>query len=81
MKQNITKLRITNNLNKMNKEVKLEQEILNKYQKVYDKKLNYMERHKEIEKTWKKSGINYLATRNHIKQKPPSESSSFSEKK
>ena len=81
MKQNITKLRITNNLNKINKEVKLEQEILNKYQKVYDKKLNYMERHKEIEKTWKKSGINYLATRNHIKQKPPSESSSFSEKK
>jgi len=81
MKQNITKLRITNNLNKMNKEVKLEQEILNKYQKVYDKKLNYIERHKEIEKTWKKSGINYLATRNHIKQKPPSESSSFSEKK
>ena len=81
IKQNMTKLRITNNLNKMNKEVKLEAEILNKYQKIYDKKLNYLEKHKEIEKTWKKSGINYLATRKYIQKKPPSESSSFSENK
>jgi len=81
IKQNMTKLRITNDLNKMNKEVKLEAEILNKYQKIYDKKLNYMEKHKEIEKTWKKSGINYLATRKYIQKKPPSENSSFSENK
>ena len=81
IKQNMTKLRITNNLNKMNKEVKLEAEILNKYQKIYDKKLNYLEKHKEIEKTWKKSGINYLAKRKYIQKKPPSESSSFSENK
>ena len=40
-----------------------------------------MEKHKEIEKTWKKSGINYLATRKYIQKKPPSESSSFSENK
>ena len=76
MKQNITKLRITNNLNRMNKEVKLEQEILDKYQKVYNKKLNYVDKHKEIEKTWKKSGINYLATKNPISMKQQSESSS-----
>ena len=81
MKQNMTKLRITNNLNKMNKEVNLEQEILNKYQKVYDKKLNYIERHKEIEKTWKKSGINHLVTRKNFQKKIPSESSTYTENK
>ena len=81
MKQNMTKLRITNNLNKMNKEVNLEQEILNKYQKVYDKKLNYIERHKEIEKTWKKSGINHLVNRKNFQKKIPSESSTYTENK
>ena len=54
MKQNLTKLRITNNLNRMNKEIQLEEQILDKYNKEYNKKLNYLEKHKEIEKTWKK---------------------------
>ena len=76
MKQNITKSRITNDLKRMNKEVKLEQKILDKYQKVFDKKLNYAERHKEIEKYWKKIRINYLATKNPIQAKPPSGSNS-----
>ena len=75
MKQNITKLRINNNLNRMNEEVKLEYKILDKYQKIFDKKLNYIEKHKEIEKIWKKSGIDYLATKNHIQVKQQSESS------
>ena len=82
MKQNVTKLRINNNLNKMDKEVKLEHEILNKYQKIYDKKLNYVEKHKEIEKIWKKAGINYLATKNPIQVNQQTGSSSiFSENK
>ena len=53
-KQNLNKLRITSNLHKMNKEIKLEQEILDKYIKKFDKKLNYLEKHKEMEKAWKK---------------------------
>ena len=79
MKQNITKLRINNSLNRMDKEIKLEQQILDKYQKVYDKKLNYIERHKEIEKNWKKGRINNLASRNPklIKQQSDSSSSNI----
>ena len=80
MKQNLTKVRINNNLNAMNKEVKLEQKILDKYQKISDKKLNYLEKHKEIEKIWKKIGINYLATKNPITNQKSIESSGFSEK-
>ena len=53
-KQNLNKLRITSNLHKMNKEIKIEQEILDKYIKKFDKKLNYLEKHKEMEKAWKK---------------------------
>ena len=76
MKQNLTKLRINNNLNRMDKEIKLEHEILDKYQKLKDKKLNYIEIHKEIEKTWKKSGINHLATRKTLPAKQLSDSTS-----
>ena len=76
MEQNITKQKITNNLNKMNQDIKLEQEILNKYQRNFDKKLNYLEKHKEIEKAWKKGRINNLATKNPIIVKQPTESSS-----
>jgi len=76
IKQNTLKQKISSNLSRMNQEVKLEHEILNKYQKTYDKKLNYLEKHKEIEKAWKKSGINNLATRNPITVKQPTESSS-----
>ena len=76
IKQNTLKQKISSNLSRMNQEVKLEHEILNKYQKTYDKKLNYLEKHKEIEKAWKKSGINNLATRNPISVKQPTESSS-----
>ena len=68
-KQNLSKLRITNNLNKMNKEVKSEEQILNKYKKKYDKKLNYMEKHKEIEKGWRKMGIKYLLSSVHTPRK------------
>ena len=75
MKQNLTKLRITNNLNRMNKEIQLEEQILDKYNKEYNKKLNYLEKHKEIEKTWKKSRINNLATKNRLPSKPSTSSS------
>ena len=76
MKQNMTKLRINNNLNRMDKEIKLEHEILDKYQKLTDKKLNYLEIHKEYEKTWKKSGINHLATKKPLPIKQQSDSTS-----
>ena len=79
MKQNLTKVKINKNLNAMDKEVKLEQKILDKYQKVFDKKLNYMEKHKEIEKIWKKTGINNLATKNPINDKKSNDNSSFSD--
>ena len=74
MKQNLTKLRITNNLNRMNKEIQLEEQILDKYNKEFDKKLNYLEKHKEIEKGWKKMGMKYLTSKTFIPRKQPSTS-------
>ena len=69
-KQSLSKLRVTNNLMKMNKEVKMEEQILDKYKKNFDKKLNYLEKHKEIERGWKKMGIKYLAAKTFIPRKP-----------
>lgn len=69
-KQSLSKLRVTNNLMKMNKEVKMEEQILDKYKKDFDKKLNYLEKHKEIERGWKKMGIKYLAAKTFIPRKP-----------
>ena len=45
-KQNLSKIRVTNNLLEMNKEVKSEQKILDKYKKEFDKNLNYIDKHK-----------------------------------
>ena len=73
-KQNLNKLKITNNLFQMNKEVKLEEQILDKYNKEFDKKLNYIEKHKEIEKGWKKMGMKYLTSKTFIPRKQPSTS-------
>ena len=67
---NLNKLRITNNLYKMNKAVKLEQQILDKYKKEYDKKLNYIDKHKEIQKGWKKMGMKYLTAKSFTPRKP-----------
>ena len=69
-KHNLNKLRITNNLSKMNNDVKLEQQILSKYKKEYDKKLNYIDKHKEIEKGWKKMGLKYLTAKSFTPRKP-----------
>ena len=44
--------------------------------KLTDKKLNYLEIHKEYEKTWKKSGINHLATKKPLPIKQQSDSTS-----
>ena len=73
-RQNLNKLRIATNLFKMNKEMKLEEEILDKYIKKCDKKLNYLERHKEFTKFWKKMGMKNLSAKvftlkKHIKNK------------
>ena len=77
-KQNLNKLRITSNLHKMNKEIKLEQEILDKYIKKFDKKLNYLEKHKEMEKAWKKMGMKYLTSKVFTPRKPISNNNSAS---
>ena len=69
-KQSLSKLRITSNLNKMNKEVKLGEQILNKYRQEHDKKLNYLEKHKEIQKGWRKMGIKNLLTKAYTGRKP-----------
>ena len=71
-KQNLSKLRLANNLFKMNKEVKLEQQILDKYQKNFNKKLNYLDKHKEIQRGWKKMGMKYLTAKTFIPRKPAS---------
>ena len=68
-KQNLNKLKVTNNLQKMNKEIKLEEQILDKYKKEYDKKLNYIDKHKEIQKNWKKMGIKYLTSKTFAPRK------------
>ncbi len=62
----------------MNKEIKLEQEILDKYIKKFDKKLNYLEKHKEIEKAWKKMGMKYLTAKAFTPRKPISNNNSVS---
>ena len=77
-RQNLNKLKVTTNLHKMNKEVKLEHEILNKYGKKYDKKLNYLEKHKEIQKEWRKMGIKYLTAKVFTPRKPISNNNSSS---
>ena len=69
-KQNLNKLKITNNLFRMNKEVKMEEQILDKYKKGYDKKLNYIDKHKEIQKGWKKMGMKYLTAKTFTLRKP-----------
>ena len=69
-KQNLNKIKITNKLQKMNKEIKLEEQILGKYKKEYDKKLNYIDKHKEIQKGWKKIGINHLTGKTFAPSKP-----------
>ena len=69
-KQNLNKQRVANNLFKMNKNVKLEQQILDKYKKEYNKKLNYIDKHKEIQKGWKKMGMKYLTSKSYIPRKP-----------
>ena len=74
-KNNLNKLRITNNLYKMNNDIKLEQQILNKYKKDYDKKLNYIDKHKEIQKGWKKMGMKYLTAKVFTPRKPISNNS------
>lgn len=81
MNQNMTKVRINNNLNKMDREVKLQQKILDKYQKLFDKKSNYIERHKEIEKIWKKTRINHLVLKNKNIIKKSNDSSNLSDNK
>ena len=62
-KQNLSKIRVTNNLLEMNKEVKSEQKILDKYKKEFDKNLNYIDKNKEIQIGWKKMGIKYLTSK------------------
>jgi len=42
----------------MNKEVKMEEQILDKYKKDFYKKLNYLEKHKEIEEEGKNWELN-----------------------
>ena len=69
-KHNLNKLRITNNLFKMNKEVKLEKQILDKYKKEFDKKLNYIDKHKEIKKGWEKMKIKNLTAKSSTPKKP-----------
>lgn len=69
-KQNLNKLKIASNLMKMSKEVKLEEKILDKYQRIYDKKSNYLDKHKEIQKEWKRKGIKYLASKSFMPRKP-----------
>ena len=68
-KNNLNKIRGTNYLSNMEKEVKLESEILEKYRKKFDKKLNYLEKHKEFENSWKKHGIKYLTSKTYIPRK------------
>ena len=63
--KNESKIKTTNNLQKMEKEVKLELDILKKYKKESNKKLNYIEKHKEIENEWKLKGIHYLTSKNY----------------
>jgi hypothetical protein len=74
-KQNLNKLQITSNLLQMNKEVKMEEQILDKYRKGFDKKLNYMDKHKEIQKGWRKMGIKYLTAKVFTPRKPISNNS------
>ena len=69
-KHNLSKIRVTNNLHQMNKEVNSEQKILDKYKKGFDKKLNYIDKHKEIQRGWKKMGINYLTSKTYTPRKP-----------
>ena len=69
-KQNLNKIRVTNNLLQMNKEVKSEQEILDKYQKIFNRKLNYIDKHKAIERGWNKMGIKYLTSKTFTPRNP-----------
>ena len=69
-KQNLNKLKMAMNLHKMNKEMKLEEEILDKYVKKCDKKLNYLDKHKEFQRVWKKMGMRNLSVKVFTLRKP-----------
>ena len=77
-RQNLSKLRVATNLHKMNKEVRLEHQILDKYVKKYDNKLNYLDKHKEIEKQWKKMGLKYLTSKVFTPRKNKSNNNTIS---
>ena len=62
-KENLKKINITNDLHIMNDEVKLEKKILDKYNKTIDKKLVFLDKHKEIKKKWKKLGLTFLTAK------------------
>lgn len=62
-KSNLNKVSGNNGLNFMGNKIKLEEEILDKYNASVDRKLNYMEKHKELQKDWKRFGLKHLASK------------------
>lgn len=69
LKSNLSKVSGSNGLNFMGNKIKEEQEILGKYNISVNRKLNYMEKYKEIQKDWRRFGLKHLATKDHVPRK------------